>query len=293
MEISTICVSILLVIATAGDDNYPGDVQKLIDGIIEANDPSQRLNPKTGYAALFKKVGDAGLRKLKLHGDDSIALQAAWQEVELSTPLKASPGTEIVDRKKLEDFLKFMESRCRCKSPAWWKEGMLHAVVNKRYNISVPTPNPDIYHDGIDDLKCPLDTTLTRSGNKLMLSIGNESIELPDALFRKSDSGKIIDENISASFSKKRCFVAVHSDVSHPYKLTCLDQPSGKIIWQSEVWSSWWGHATGRHRSFVTVIEHDNEIFVYGVGVGFHVEAFRAEGGGNLFRFSNSYHGKD
>lgn len=269
------------------DDKYPPEVQKIIDGILAAKYPYDRADDKKGFPALFKKVGNDGLKKLKSYPDDSIALQAAWEEVELTVPndTRFKP-----DKKKLEEFLAFMETRCRVKGPAWWTESLLNANANRRYNIWFPAPEPDIYHRaGLDNVRAPLDTSLLREGTKLTLKVAKDTITIPDKLFSKWNSGALMD-NVSALVNDKRCYVAVHDDRGHSYKLTCIDRSSNKIIWQHEVWGHWWYDSTGRSRGWVTITEQNGRIVVFGqAGIGFHVEAFRSEDGKNLFRVSNSY----
>ncbi len=271
------------------DEKYLPEVQKIIDGILAAKYPHDRFYGEDNYSVLFKKVGTDGLKKLQTHPDDSIALQAAWQEIELAAPVENNGPTIPADPKKLDQFLKFMESRCKIKGPDWWNEALLHANVNRRYNIWLTGPKPDIYHKaGVDFVLAPLDTTLVRDGMKLTLKVSNDSINLPDNLFSKWSSGKLQD-NISALFTAKRCYVAVHDDWGGSYKLSCLDRSTAKLLWQREVWGTSWGGGSGLSRGWVAITEQKNRIVLYGCEARFHVEAFRAEDGKNLFRFSNGY----
>jgi hypothetical protein len=82
----------------------------------------------------------------------------------------------------------------------------------------------------------------------------------------------------------------VHERVGYPYDLVCIDRTTGKALWKSKVFGSWWYGASGQHMMWVTVTEQDKRIIVFGsAGTGAHVEGFRAEDGKNLFRFSTSY----
>ncbi|HQR08656.1 MAG TPA: hypothetical protein PLN21_17660 [Gemmatales bacterium] len=131
-----------LVYVGLADDKYPPEVQKIIDGILAAKYPYDRADDKNGYRALFNKVGVEGLKKLQSYSDDSIALQAAWEEVELTVPISETRTAVKPDKKKLKEFLAFMEKRCRVKGPAWWTESLLNANANanRRYNIYFDSP---------------------------------------------------------------------------------------------------------------------------------------------------------
>jgi outer membrane protein assembly factor BamB len=96
--------------------------------------------------------------------------------------------------------------------------------------------------------------------------------------------------DVSGLMSGSRCYVAMHDSVGYPYDLACVDRATGKVLWKSKVFGTWWNGATGQHSTYVTVTEQDNRIIVFGAGsTGAHVEGFRAEDGKNLFRFSTSY----
>ena len=280
--------------AGMADEKYPPEVLKIIDHILAAKQPTERAYDITGFRSLFKQVGVDGLKKLQDHSDDSIALQAAWESVELTVPVQ-NPGQHLrPDRKQLEWFLSFMEKRCKVKAPSWWISSLLDANANRRYNIWFPAPNPDIYHRaGVDDVRSPLDTTLLRDGLKLTLKVAKESITIPENLFSKWNSGDLM-HNISALVNDKRCYVAVHDDCGNFYKLTCIDRSSNKMIWQTEVWGHYWGGSSGRSRGWVSITEQNDRIVIFGQsGIGFHVEAFRSEDGKNLFRVSNGYRRED
>jgi hypothetical protein len=90
--------------------------------------------------------------------------------------------------------------------------------------------------------------------------------------------------------TRTRCYVAVHDPVGCPYRLAAVDRQLGEVRWVTKVWGSWWGDATGQHHQWLEVTEQGDRVVVFGRASGtFHVEAFRADDGANLFRFSNSY----
>jgi ABC-type glucose/galactose transport system permease subunit len=98
--------------------------------------------------------------------------------------------------------------------------------------------------------------------------------------------------NMSAVFTPKTCYLAVYDDAGYPYTLACIDRAAVRVVWKSEGWGSWWyavGGQVGKAR--VSVELQDNRVLVFGVsGLNLiHAEAFRADNGKNLFRFSNTY----
>ena len=89
----------------------------------------------------------------------------------------------------------------------------------------------------------------------------------------------------------KVCFLALHDDVGSAYPLDCIKRESGEILWKANVWATHvQGGYTGQHVHWVTVIAQEDRVLVSGAGNnGAYVEAFRADNGKNLLRFSTSY----
>jgi hypothetical protein len=265
-----------------------GLIEKKIQEVLHADD-AWRAHPK--YRALFKMAGIEGLQALRLHRKESIALQAAWEEVALTVPEKEPKRTVRPDRHKLDWFLGFLEGRARVQIPHWWAEALLDVRANRRDNIYALMPKEADYHEaGLDNAHAPCDTALKRVAGKVVLKIGKDSLAIPEDLLDKSDCGKV-SSNVSALFGPRRCYLAVHEDGGFPYQLACLDRESGKVIWKAGVWGPRWGlTAEGIHYMRVAVTEQDNRVVLFGLGTtGLQVEAFRAENGRHLFRFATSY----
>jgi hypothetical protein len=224
-----------------------------------------------------------------LHHHDSIALQAAWEEVTLTVPVKPKVVVRP-DRQKLDWFLGFLEGRAHVRAPPWWAEALLDSRANARDNIYPGNPKEPPYHSaGLDWSRSPRDTTLKREGGKAILRVGEQALAIPEDLLRKADSGRVWS-NVSALLTPKRCYVAVHGDEGYGYWLTCIDRTSDKVLWKARVWASWWGGTTGVGHMWVTVTEQKGRVVVFGAeSIGMHVEAFRAEDGQNVFRFATSY----
>ena len=69
----------------AKDSEPKADIDQKIQAVLQADD---NYRAHLAYRALFKASGAAGLSALKLHGNDGIAIQAAWEEVKLTVPEK-------------------------------------------------------------------------------------------------------------------------------------------------------------------------------------------------------------
>lgn len=278
--------------ASAGvlDDKYPPEQLKIINHILAAKKPEERSDARKGYRQLFSKVDAAGLQRLQSYPDDNIALQAAWQEVELTIPVGKQLDQVRPDRKKLEWFLSFMEQRCKLKTPEWWKATVLEAIANQRYDLFLHRAKGHPYHDaGVDRVRAPRDTTLRRTHDKLTLHIGTDFLVIPEELFRKLIQGEY-GSDFSALFTPTSCYVVVHDDFGSPCKMTCLDRATAQVKWRTDIWGSWWLSIAGEGAAYVTVTEQADRIIVFGTApYGFHVEAFNAADGKNLFRVTNRY----
>jgi hypothetical protein len=267
--------------------NEAASNEKLLRGISDADDPG---TVQAAYRTLFKKLGPDGVHELLTHRNDSIALRAAWEEVNLTLPVKEPGEVLVVDRHKLDWFVGYLEGRVRVRAPEWWKEAMLGSKANRRDNVYPAIHERPFYHDtAVDFAKAPSGTTLVRTDGKLNLRIGTDAAVLPDEILRKDDAGKLSD-NITALFTPSRCYVALHDDVGYPYQLVCIDRSSGHLKWKADAWGSYIGGASGPFSSRVAILEQDERVFVFGVATtGFHVEGFRSKDGSNLFRVSNSF----
>jgi hypothetical protein len=271
------------------DGSAAEDVKTLVQQIVTLQDP---YRASERYRALFQKAGDGGIRTLELHPRDGVAIQAAWEEVRLTIAEKGVESAVRPDRHKLDWFLGFLEGRARLNPPKWWSEVVLDCRANRRDNIYFLLPEKPLYHkvgSDEDSIYAPLHTTLKMEGRQAVLRVGKQSTQIPVELLRKDDLGRLWCD-VSALMTASRCFLAVHDSVGYPYDLVCIDRVTGKTLWKSAVFGTWWYGASGQHRMYVTIVEQGERVIVFGSAyTGAHVEAFRAEDGANLFRFSTSY----
>lgn len=266
---------------TAADD-LGSDIATKISEILNAN---MALDAGLCYRTLFAEVGIEGLEALRNSHHDSIAIQAAWEEVALTVPEEEGPEVYRPDQQKLNWFHGFVAGRARVSMPSWWTDVVLDARAHRRDNIFPGSPTEEPYHKaGLKYVRAPCDTKIEQVGDGLVLHVRDESIRIPEWGITK------YYRHVSALFTPECCYIAVHDDRGHPYTLACVDRSSAEIVWRAEVWGSWWGHSTGVGRAWVTVTEQNDRVVVFGAAsTGIHVEAFQSSDGKNVFRFSSSY----
>jgi len=243
------------------------------------------------YRALFAKAGAAGLPELQRSPIDSVAIQAAWEEVTLTVPVQqAEGGAYRPDQDRLQWFLGFLEGRGRVTAPQWWNEVVLDARANRRDNIYSGEPKASPYHRaGVEWVTAPLDTTVTQDGDGYMLTIGEDSIRLPEELLQLTDHDELYG-SYSGCFTPEHCFVAAHESVGYLHDVACIDRATGKVVWNSEACGCWWGGSTGQHTSGVSVTVQDDRVVVFGeASIGFYAHVFRADDGATVFRFSSGF----
>jgi hypothetical protein len=272
-------------LALAEDEPAPDhrSVEEIVKAVIAAQNPFAAAEQ---YKALFTAAGAKGLAALRSLPHDSIAIQAAWQEVNLTLPEKnLDDGNPVVfrpDRDKLNWFFGFLEGRGRILAPRWWADSLLDARANTRSNIYFPDG------DSADQVTPFMAGVVTKSG-KSILSYRNDAVALPAEL-RPKRTGS--EEVYSALFTPKNVYVAKYDATRVVGVVACVNSADGRLIWKTQVWGSYWyqiGGGVGPPR--VSIELQNDRVLVFGVsGLGLiNVEAFRADNGKNIFRFSNTY----
>ena len=243
------------------------------------------------YRSLFTACDASELAALSANKNDSIATQSAWEQVAMTVPKEDGKKAYRPDAAKLNWFLGFFEGRNRVSAPAWWRTIVLDARANRRDNIYPGKPKEWPYHRSeLKWVSCPTTASVTEDKRIVTYRNGDDSIVIPEELLDRADSGKL-SCNISCTFTKTNCFVAVHDDVGSSHDVACLDRKTGNVVWKSKACGCWWGNATGQHESWVSLVPTDDgRVFVFGsASVGLYAHGFDASNGKTLLRFSNNY----
>jgi hypothetical protein len=274
---------------SAGEKSTPQDKQ--IKAILAAEHP---IYAAKGHNRLFKSVKADGLRRLQMNSSDTIAIQAAWQEVEHTLPEKDQKKEIRPDPKKLNWFLGFLEGRGRLKAPKWWANAILDGRAYCRGGVFAG----GVYQDVLDAARgaapkarpkgegFPPLASFAKKDGKRVVRTESASMPIPDDLPEKLDRG----EYVRAIAMPSSCFIAAHDPFGMPYQLACVDGSSPKIRWITKVWGSCFVGAQGFDLQQVEITVQGDRVVVFGISAaGFYVEAFRVKDGVNVFRFSNAY----
>jgi hypothetical protein len=282
-----------------GEKSTPEEPEdKQVKAILGAKEP---VDAAKAYVRLFKSLKVDDLRRLQTNANDTIAIHAAWKQVEL-TVLKKGKGQEVrPDAEKLNWFLGFLEGRGRLRAPRWWAK----AILDARATIPGSEYAGGLYLDiteGLlsgkmpkrrakEELPAP-GATLAEKDGKHVVRIGSVSVPIPDDLPRKLEMENVAhrDDGIKVAITPSSCFIGVHHSHGIPYRLACVDRTSARTRWIVKVWATCWLGASGVDRQQVEVTVQGDRVIVFGISAtGFYVEAFRVNDGGNVFRFSNAY----
>jgi hypothetical protein len=266
----------------------PG-IEEKINAVLAADDPESAAER---FTALFAAAGESGLAELRKSAHDSIAIQAAWEQVVRTVPktTESMNPPYRLNREKLRQFLEFLEGRTRLRLPKWWSQAILEASAYRRTNLYFPTPSLELLVRSVTGGTVAVrigDVTVTKKGNIFSLQVARDSIDLPTELRdRVLESGGYV----AGYFTSKSCYFADYESHGATFTLARLDRSTGRIVWKTAVWGSYWGSGGGGlPRGPVTIIQQGDRVVVFGSASGIYVEAFRADDGKNLFRFSNGY----
>jgi hypothetical protein len=261
--------------------------EKKAKAILDAAGPTHAAK---AYSELFKAATEKDLRRLQMHPSDTIAIQAAWEEVERTLPTNPEQVVRPA-RDRLARFLGFLEGRARVQAPAWWEEALLDARANRRGNVYAGGLNIAERRARPNAVAPPRQATFDKEGGQPVVRVGSVAAAIPEDLREKLRVGGV-RTRLSALITPSRCYIAAYDSVGYPYRLACVERSSQTVRWVADVWASWWGGTTGSHWQWVEVAEQSSRVVVFGVSsTGFHVEGFRVKDGLNVFRFSNSYSG--
>jgi hypothetical protein len=264
------------------------EIKKMVLDVL--NQQEARLADQR-YRALFDAVGSDALGQLKADPHDSIALQAAWEEVQLSLPEKDQPQPTRVQPGKLERFLGFLEGRGRVQIPRWWEIALGEAKSRGRDHRVTCSSNALAFQRGkriITGLRIRTEEgiSLSKENGTITLRVGKQSLVVPKELIIED---RVLADNLTVLISGQHWYVALYDTVGYKYPLVCLENKTGKMLWQAVVWGTWWWEYSGLHSQRVSLSKQDDRVVVFGASsTGAHVEAFKASDGTNLFRVSTT-----
>jgi hypothetical protein len=248
------------------------------------------------FRELVKLVGRKGLSNLKLHADNSIAIQAAWSEALNSLSDKDKEHFYVPkDRVATSRFFGFLEGRAGISIPKWWTVKMspseLDIKKRERWRRRSKKFGPDefVYHQtGLHSIKGPTDTFLMRDKGAVVLKIGDDQARLPESISKLLDDRN--DYQITGCFSPSTCYVAIHDSIGASHSIWSLSRDSEEVNWQKRVNGCLWsGGTTGFHESHVEVALQGDKLLVFGAaGTGFYAAGFESRSGEELFQFSTA-----
>jgi hypothetical protein len=201
-----------------------------------------------------------------------------------ATPTK-SDQLGRANRQSLMTFLAFLEERGHIKAAKWWtdaildpEDGVPREFVDSRFKRNpklapLPVPGMIVDHDGAS-----------------MLRIGSTSVVLPSDLLARIGHRYPAD-GAAAAITPERIYVGEYDTCMGFFKLACIDRSEGRIRWIADAeGDGWCGNFSGNAYHYLEIVEQRDRVVVFSLGpMGDSAEAFRADDGVNLFRFSSRY----
>lgn len=87
-------------------------------------------------------------------------------------------------------------------------------------------------------------------------------------------------------------YISLYQDRPHKHPLYAVDEATGRLLWESTVWSEWVGvsHSGPTWTCELLTVRPSDELTVFGIsGSLFFVESFDARTGVNLGRFCTAF----
>ena len=259
-----------------------------VDAALRTDHPSRALK---SYYRLFGTAGADGLPELEQSPHDSIAIQAAWREFVLTIPRGIDgKGTEFrPDPAKVNWFLGFLAGRGRIRIPKWWSQAVPRRAAHQGHDCPCFESGILINRRRIGRTK----QSSRRSGNNFSLRVGNDSTEVPKVLLEEY----LVDGKLRPAIhcsacltSKKNCYLAICHDDAYAFRLACFDRTTAKVVWTARACGSFSDSISGPvDPARVAVDVQDDRVVVFSWSTGVDAEAYRADNGKNLFRFSSAF----
>ena len=256
------------------------------------DDDTKRLrgpgSPGASTQCHRERVSDASmehLRQLLSDSDCGVALAAGWEIVRRSAPQEKRPNTTALDESALSRFLGLVEGRTSIAVPQVWEAVLFSATFNS---------DRDLY---FSRLKAPGSKAILDAEGRVDAHRGTVRRE-GDRWTVESKSGmwsltaRDYPADIAAiMLTDRNAYVAVYGSEPFPYTLFAVDRSSSKVLWSTEVRAdggsmdhtgTWWHEVQLR-------LNRDT-LIVFGISVSVaYIEAFDAETGKGLYKFSTLY----
>jgi hypothetical protein len=275
-----------IAVASSGSNAQRGEMDMRIRAVIDADDD---LDAPGSIQQLFERAGAEGLRELRASKHLGIALRAAWEDVRRGIPkdeqkqfVRPIGGSE-------HRFVGFAEGRLSTPIPDWWESTILKVQFHHRDSCYFDTAPKELHPTG-DGRRAPKGTSLRRSNDRWILSIGTEALDVTHALSElDKEHGKL--ECINAHYGRKYAYVALHFGRCYSYGICCIERASGRVRWRARVRATGGLVSYGGQGWHLTLLDvKDDCLRVFGAGEDtVYVEGFHAETGTNVFRFCTSY----
>jgi hypothetical protein len=249
------------------------------------------------YETLFARLRSGEVSRLKQQANDGIALRAAWEVVLRRLPKPEEEESWVLpDDRSLSRFMGFVEGRLHVNPPDWWQRAVLRTEGFFGARILLPNEVADLkYGETWCGYFCPLNSAIFERGGNLWIRVNKNAVMVPPELEKelRTATNKASSSHICCSIDSNRWYLLGHSNRTTPYWLRCFTCAGGvsKLAWKAKGWGSkGWGGWTGFGWNFVTISANEQRVIVFGAGDdAAYIEAFNAQSGEVLFRFSTAF----
>lgn len=254
------------------------------------------------FHRLFAQTDNDALSAMTTDQNDTLAVQAAWEQVKRTFRPKPAKVDGIVttreaikvDSDRLNWFLGFLQGRLRVVCPEWWKRELLRLSYASQRGVIVKGLW-DMAHDlnevfnNTEAAVLPIGTSMSIRDGAIEIAIGPESMKLPNELVRQLDGGPDCITSLAVAMTEQYCFVAFPE--VDKYHLWCVNRNGGKVAWSATVLCGKQPINQQGPLSFRAVLSISGDrVIVYGADrYLMYAEGFAIEDGAVRFRFSTTY----
>ncbi|MBL9162279.1 MAG: PQQ-like beta-propeller repeat protein [Planctomycetaceae bacterium] len=242
---------------------------------------------------------------LESSDNDGVALQAAWERIRQTMEGKdfteSPPRAKNIRPELKQRFLGFVAGRLRVTAPSWWSKRVEHLqymhpafmTIDQR-DRSVATSIKPVMKE-IDGYLFPdrVDSANV-SNNGMELSIDSKNASIPSLLLEKAQEQIEIRVMDIVKANNEKLIVAPHFDMRGHFPVFAVNQTSGDILWQADVFCEnivvpgGTGIASGHWTEMI--VDSQNRVVIFGAcDQSVYIEAFDIDTGKPAFRFSTSY----